>query len=112
MQRTAVLRRIDRMRPNVGPKSNQLTASGNSAHEHAGIDSRGVEAAVAASTHAGLDEAEEERSRIHRGQPHRRNLQKITILSTDLDDQLNFEFARNKNSMNVFMIRLRRVYQA
>jgi len=100
------------MRFNVWPKSNQLAAFGNSTDGFAADHSRGVEAAKAASTHAGLNEAEKERSRIHRGQPHRRNLQKITILSTDLDDQLNFEFARNKNSMNVFMIRLRRVYQA
>jgi len=112
MQRAVALRRIDRMRHNVGPKNNQLTAIGNAMDGFAAVHSRGVEAATAASTHAGLNEAEKERSRIHRGQPHRRNLQKITILSTDLDDQLNFEFARNKNSMNVFMIRLRRVYQA
>ena len=99
-------------RPNVGPKSNQLTASGNAMDGLTAVHSRGVEAATAASTHAGHKEAQQEWSSIHRGQPHRRNLQKITILSADLDDQLNFEFARNKNSMNVFMIRLRRVYQA
>jgi hypothetical protein len=100
------------MRFIVWPKSNQLTAIGNVMDGFSADHSRGVEAATAASTHAGHKEAEQEWSSVHRGQPHRRNLQKITILSADLDDQLNFEFARNKNSMNVFMIRLRRVYQA
>jgi hypothetical protein len=74
-------------------------------------DSRGVEAASAASTHAGQEESEEGRLSNHRSQSHRRNLHKISILGADLVDQLNFEFVRNKNSMSVFMIRLRRVYQ-
>jgi hypothetical protein len=112
MQRTAALWRIDQMRFIVGPKSNHLTAIGDSMRRFAADESRGVEAATAASAHAGHKEAQQKWSSIHRGQPHRRNLQKITSLSADLEDQLNFEFARNKNSMNVFMIRLRRVYQA
>jgi len=50
------------MRFDVRPKSNQLTAIGNSTHGFAEVHSRGVEAALAASTHAGHKEAEEERS--------------------------------------------------
>ena len=82
MQRTAALRRFDRMRHNIGPKSNQPTAVGNVMDGFSADCSRGVEAATAASTHAGHKEAQQEWSSIHRGQPHRRNLQKITILST------------------------------
>ena len=100
------------MRHNVGPKSNQLTAIGNSMDGFAAVHSRGVEAATAASTHAGHNGAEGERSSNHRRQSHRRNLNKVSILNSDSVDQLNFEFARNKNSMTVFMIRLRRVYRA
>ena len=110
MQSTAALQRIDGMKFYVWPMSNQLTAIGNAMDDLAAVHSRGVEAATAASTHAGHEEGK--RSSNHRGQPHRRKLQKISIHSADLDGQLNFEFARNKNSMDVFMIRLRRVYQA
>jgi hypothetical protein len=52
MQRTAVLRRISRMRFDVGLKSNLLTAIGDSTQGIAAHNSRGVEAAMAASTHA------------------------------------------------------------
>jgi len=110
MEPTTALQRNNEMRFDVRPKSNQLTAIGNAMDDLAAVHSRGVEAATAASTHAGHEEGK--RSSNHRGQPHRRKLQKISIHSADLDGQLNFEFARNKNSMNVFMIRLRRVYQA
>jgi hypothetical protein len=75
----------------------------------AAVHSRGVEAAMAASTRAGHNAVEGERSRNHHRQLHRRNLNKVSILNADLDDQLNCEFTRNKNSMNVFTIRLRRV---
>jgi hypothetical protein len=112
MQPTAALQRIGEMRFNVGPKSNQLTALGNTTYDFPTDDSRGVEAAVAASTHAGHNEAEEERSSNHRSQSHRRTSRKKISLRVDLVDQLNFEFTRNKDSMAVFMIRLRRVYQA
>jgi hypothetical protein len=53
MQRTLALERIDTMRFDLRPTSNQLTASGTSARDFAAYDSRGVEAALAASTHAG-----------------------------------------------------------
>ena len=112
MQRAAALRRIDRMRFDVRPKSNQLTAIGNSTHGFAEVHSRGVEAALAASTHAGRKEAEEERSHKYRSQSRVRNLGKVSILGSDSGDQLNFELVRNKDSMAVFMIRLRRVYRA
>jgi hypothetical protein len=112
MLRTAALSRIEEMRFNMGPKSNQLTALGNMMCDFPADDSRGVEVATAASTHAGHKGVEEERSSNPRRQSHRRNLHKVSILNTDSVEQLNFEFARNKNSMKVFMIRLRRVYQA
>jgi hypothetical protein len=53
MQRTAVFQRIDRMRFEVGPNRNQLTAIGNAVRCNAAYRSWGVEAAAAAPTHAG-----------------------------------------------------------
>ena len=113
MQRTAALSRIEKMRFDVGLEINQLTAIRNAMADYfAAVHSRGVEAATAASTRAGNNGAEGERSSNHRRHSHRRNLNKVSILNSDSFDQLNFEFARNKNSMTVFMIRLRRVYRA
>jgi hypothetical protein len=100
------------MRHDVGPKSNQLTAVGNSVHGLVADHSQGVETATAASTHAGLNEADEQRSGNHCSQSRSRTVCKKIIVQTDLVDQLNFEFMHNKNSMAVFMIRLRRVYRA
>ena len=111
MQRTAALWRINRMRFDARPKSNQLTAIGNSVDGFAEVHSRGVEAAVAASTHAGHKEREEKQPDNHCGRLRGRTLRKKISVQTDLVDQLNFEFAQNKNSMSVFTIRLRRVYQ-
>jgi len=108
MQRAAAFRRIIRMRFNVWPKSNQPTAIGNSTHGFAADHSRGVEAATAASTHA--CRKEKDWTGNHPLQARSRNLQKVGILTADFSDQLNFGFARNKNSMPVFMHRLRRVY--
>jgi hypothetical protein len=45
MQRTAALRRIEEMRFNVGPKSNQHTALGKWTCKSSEVRSRGVEAA-------------------------------------------------------------------
>jgi len=112
MQRTAALQKTDMLRSNMRPKSNQVTALGNSLCGFAADDSRGVEAAaMSASTHASHTEANGKRPGHHRGRPHRRTLHKKITLQTDLVDQWNFEFTRNKNSMGVFTIRLRRVYQ-
>jgi hypothetical protein len=111
MQPTAALQRIEMMRCDAGPESNQLTALGNRMCGFLAEDSRGVEAAVAASTHAGHEVAEGERSSSHRGKPHKRILRRKITLQSGLVDQLKFEFTRNKNSMTVFMIRLRRVYR-
>jgi hypothetical protein len=52
MQRSAAVPRIDRMGSHVGPTSNQITAIGNSTRRFIAENSRGVEAATAASTHA------------------------------------------------------------
>jgi hypothetical protein len=113
MQRTVALSRIEKMRVDVGLEINQLTAIRNAMDDYfAAVHSRGVGAAPAASTRAGHKVVEGERSGNHRRRSHRRNLNKGTILNTDSVDQLNFEFARNENSMTVFMIRLRRVYRA
>jgi hypothetical protein len=111
MQRTVALQRTGMLRCNVGPKSNQLTALGNSIGGFVAEGSRGVVAALAASTHACHSEANGKRSSNHVGRRHRRILHKKIRLRVDLVDQLNFEFSRNKNSMGVFTIRLRRVYQ-
>jgi hypothetical protein len=92
----------------VRPKSNQLTANGNSRLVFVAENSRGVEAATAASTHAGHKCEAGASHRLSR--PQSRKLQKVSILSADFVDQLNFEFARNKNSITIFMHRLRRVY--
>jgi hypothetical protein len=100
------------MRSDVRPKSNQLTAIGNSTHCFDAVDSWGVEATTAASTHAGHKESKEKPLSNHGGQFHNGILHKKLSLTVGLVDQLNFEFARNKNSMNVFTIRLRRVYRA
>jgi hypothetical protein len=112
MQRTAATSGIEEMRFNVGPMTNKPTALANSMRAYPAVHSQGVGAAAAASTHTGRNEAKEERSDNNRSQSHRRKLYKVRILGADLADQLNFEFARNKYSMTVFMIRLRRVYRA
>ncbi len=113
MQRNAALSRIEKMRFDVGLEINQLKAIRNAMDDYfAAVHSRGVEAATAASTHAGHKEATKERHSHHRGHSHRRNLYKVTIQNAGSADHLNFEFVRNKNSMNVFMFRLRRVYRA
>ena len=113
MQRTVAPSRIEKMQGDVGSEINQLTAIRNAMNDYlVSVHSRGVEAAMAASTRTGHKGVEEERSSNHRSQLHRRNLNKVSILNTDSVDQLNFEFARNKTSMPVFMIRLRRVYRA
>lgn len=110
MPRAVAPQRIDRLRFNVGPNSNQLTALGNTFGFPA-AGSRGVEAATAASTHAGHKEAEDERSSNDCDQLYTRTLRKKIRLRAGSVDQLNFEFARNKDLMTVFIIRLRRVYQ-
>jgi hypothetical protein len=113
MQRTVAPSRIEKMQCDAGLEINQLTAIRNAMDDYfAAVHSRGVEAATVASTRPGHKEADADRSRNHRRQSHRRNLNKVSILNSDSVDQLNFEFARNKNSMTVFMIRLRRVYRA
>jgi len=114
MQRIAALSRIEKMRFKIRPTINRLTALVDPLRIFFADHSRGVEAASAASTHANrkVKEDEEKKTRSTRNKPHRRQFHKVSILGGDSDDQLNFEFARNKNSMNVFMIRLRRVYRA
>jgi hypothetical protein len=113
MQRTAASSRIEKMRFSVGLEINQLTVIRNAMDDYfAAVHSRGDEAAMAASSRAGQKGAQEGRSSNHRNPSHRRNLHKVSILNADLADQLNFEFARNKNSMKVFTNRLRRVYRA
>ena len=113
MQSTAALSRIEKMRFNIRPKINQLTALVDPMRICFADHSCGVEAASAASAHAGrkVKEEEEKRAQGLRKGAHRRKLHKVSILDGDSVDQLNFEFARNKNSMAVFMIRLRRVYR-
>ena len=100
------------MRFKIRPKINQLTALVDPMRIFFADHSRGVEAAAEASTHAGRIMKEEE-TRIHgkRHRPHRCKLHKVSILGANSADQLNFELARNKNSISVFMIRLRRVYR-
>jgi hypothetical protein len=111
MQRTAAPSRIEKMQSDVGLEINQLTAIRNAMDDYfAAVHSRGVEAATAASTHAGHNGVEGERSSNHRRHSHRRKLNKVSILNSDSIDQLNFEFTKNKNSMDVFMLRLRRIY--
>lgn len=111
MQPTAALQRIDEMRFDVGPESNQLTAPGNTMCGFPEDDSRGVEAATAASTHAGHKMEEEKQSSHSGSRTHGRISHKKISLIMGSVHQLNFEFTRNKNSMTVFMIRLRRVNQ-
>jgi hypothetical protein len=112
MQRAAALQRIIKMRFNVWPEINQLTARGNSLHRISAIHSRGVEAAVAASTHAGHKKRQEVRSRNFRSALRSRILHQENRPTTNSIAQLNFESAQNKNLMSLFMIRLRRVYRA
>ena len=102
------------MRFNIRPKINHLTALVDPMRICFADHSCGVEAASAASTHAGrkLKIEEEKRTQGNRNEAHRRILHKVSILGGDSADQLNFELARNKKSMAVFMIRLRRVYRS
>jgi hypothetical protein len=81
-------------------------------HGFAEVRSRGVEAAVAASTQADHKRAWGKILSDFRRQVRVQILQKETGLNADFAQQLNFEFTRNKNSIAVFMIRLRRVYRA
>src|SRR6202035_74813 len=98
---------IEKMRFDIRPTINRLTALVNPLRIFFAGHSRGVEAAAAASTHAGrIVKDEERRTRGNRHKSHRRNVHKVSILREDFVDQLNFEFTRNKNSMKVFMIRL------
>ena len=111
MQPIAAFSGIEELRSKVGPKINQLTAPLNSMRGLRAEHSRGVEAARAASTHADRKEAVGVRLDNHNRSSRRlQNLRKVLTLGADSVDQLNFEFARNKNSMAVFMLRLRRVY--
>lgn len=111
MPGTAALRRIDSMGFDVGPEINQLAVIRNAMDDYfAVVHSREVEAASAASTHAGHKPTQEEPSSKHHRNGHMRKLHKVSIVGADLVE-LNFEFARNKNSMTDFMIRLRRVYR-
>jgi len=108
MQRTVAPSRIEKMRFNVVLEINQLKVIRNALNDYfAAVRSRGVEAAAAASTHAGHRVGRE----VQHSHSHTRNLRKVSIQNADSFDQLNFEFVRNKNSMNDFMIRLRRVYR-
>jgi hypothetical protein len=65
-----------------------------------------------ASTHAGHQQAAEGHSGNHQGQLHKRNLRIKSSLKAESVNQLKFGFARNKNSMTVFMLHLGRVYHA
>jgi hypothetical protein len=96
------------MRSDVRPKTNQLTAIEDSTRALVAENSRGVGAAATASTHA--DHKRKAGASHHLSSPQSWKLQKAGILGTDFVDQLNFEFARNKNSIAIFMHRLRRVY--
>jgi len=112
MQHTAALQKIDGMKFHVGPKTNQLTAFEDAMRRFTAVRSRRVEAAMPASTHAGHQGALEQCLGA-RGSAVRSSLLWIQISgNADFMDQLNFESARNKNPMTVFMIRLRRVYRA
>lgn len=63
-----------------------------------------------ASTRAGRKEAQKKRENIHLGLLLRGKLHTECSAKTDFMNQLNFESARNKNSMPIFMRRLPRVY--
>ncbi len=99
------------MRFDVGPLDKQLVALGDTKCGSCLDKYRGVEAAAAASTHAGslkLIEASSYRPAL---QWHAANLRNENHLKTEKLNQLNFEFIANKNLMGLFIIRLRRVYQ-
>ena len=100
------------MRFNARPKSNQLTAIGNAIRVLSSVPSRGVEAALAASTQAGFTGTQKELHYLPGCLLHSELLRRKKNSSSALKCQLNFESGRDKNSMDVFMNRLRRVYQA
>jgi hypothetical protein len=112
MQPTVAFQRIDLSRFDAGPKSNQAIVPGKTTHSFPAIHSGKVEAAAAASTHSGRPESEKESPSHGRDGSHSGNFRGEMSVRTNLDDQLNFEFDGNKNSITAFMIRLRRVYQA
>jgi len=113
MQRTAALTRIEKVRLNVGPKSNQHTAIGSTLRDCLQFVLGELRPRLGgASTHAGHKDLEEKHSGNHQGQSYKGNLRTESSLKADLVSQLKFEFARNKNSMPVFMLRLGRVYHA
>jgi hypothetical protein len=111
MQPIAALSRIEKIRFKVGPKINQLTALVDRMRGLRADHTRGARAAAAARVHASSKEAAREQlDRNHSSWRRQGNFRKARIPGAGSVDQLNFEFARNKNSMTVFMLRLRRVY--
>jgi hypothetical protein len=100
-----------RMRFDVGPMDKQLRALGNTKCGFCFDKFREVEAVAAASTHSGSSKVIEESSHRRAIQWHAANLRKENHVQTEKLNQLNFEFIANKNLMDLFIIRLRRVYQ-
>jgi hypothetical protein len=91
MQRTAARWRIEEvMRFVIGPKSNPIPALVKSMRAFPSNDSRGVEAAVAASTHAGRNNAVEEYPSRGRSVLDNWKLRKENISIAGSSDQLKF----------------------
>jgi hypothetical protein len=91
MQRTAALWRIEKeMRFDVGPKSNPIPALVNLMRAFPSNDSRGVEAAAAASTNAGRTNTAEEGPSKGRCVADNRKLRKENSSRAESPDQLKF----------------------
>ncbi len=101
------------MRFVVGPNSKQLRALRNTVCGFSLLNFRGAEVTKVASAHAGCHEnAVEESPSGIRSLRRGMNLRNGNSTRMENVNQLNFECVRNKNSIAVFIIRLRRVYQA
>jgi hypothetical protein len=112
MQRAAAQSRIDTNRFEMGSKNKPITATVEAIRDLRVNDSRRVETAPAASTHARRQRAMRCPIRMNRGEFRIWISPNETQLRTDFLSQLNFEFLRDKNLMNVFTIHLGRVYRA
>jgi hypothetical protein len=91
MQRAAAQSRIDTNRFEMGSKNNPITAAAEAIRDLRADDSRGVEAAPAASTRAGQQRAMRCPIRMNRGEFRIWISPEETRLTTDFFSHLNFE---------------------
>jgi hypothetical protein len=112
MRRATAQSTIDTNRFEMGSKNNPTTVAGEAIRDLRTDDSRGTEAATAASARAVQQRDLRHPIRMRRDEFRIWISAKEPHLATNFFSQLNFEFLRSNKSMNVFTIHLGRVYRA